>query len=560
MQDEPKNSSDFTPAFAASWMTLVSIARLSRMKSAGRVSFARMPPTCAAARKITSGFASDGAARRLARREAPAPRCEPRDHVVVSALAKRTDERRTDEAAITGDVHAGSSTHRRHRSRCRLSDACDIVGKGYMTVAMCAHEDCRLAGMAIRLGLPWDSALGPMNGRHPLVESFVRNNAAVRSEDLSLVEASPLRGTILSNLHDQIRLLSDVRDQHALIHALDIDEQIAIEAQANRYDAPLLLHTAPLYAGSQQWIFHFESFQSLFYPFITTETRRASISKPKTPSGSSTLSLESPRCLHIFSHMRQGLTALNRMAESEPIARKCHYVPIGIESSPPDAALAKFGRRPLRILFTNSLHGESRSFYLRGGHHLLEAFARLRRVVPDAELTVVSSMPDDFCQRCGPVDLDGVTWIRERLPDAELDALFLAAHVFALPSAGLHSHSLLRAMAHACVPLVTDAPGYDEYILGLDVLRTQGVRAMVYRRTGRMDKRQLRAVLRAVAGDRRSDGRARRGGDPADARHRRVGARTLSPALHRESFARGVQQHVVGVGRHASLPGRRRLS
>src|SRR5579885_3016753 len=39
-------------------MTFVSIARLSKRNSAGKVSFARMPPTFAAARIITSGFCS----------------------------------------------------------------------------------------------------------------------------------------------------------------------------------------------------------------------------------------------------------------------------------------------------------------------------------------------------------------------------------------------------------------------------------------------------------------------------------------------------------------------
>jgi hypothetical protein len=55
MQDEPRNSSRFTPARQASWMTLVWMARFSRMNSAGNVSLARIPPTFAAASTTYSG-------------------------------------------------------------------------------------------------------------------------------------------------------------------------------------------------------------------------------------------------------------------------------------------------------------------------------------------------------------------------------------------------------------------------------------------------------------------------------------------------------------------------
>jgi glycosyltransferase involved in cell wall biosynthesis len=117
-------------------------------------------------------------------------------------------------------------------------------------------------------------------------------------------------------------------------------------------------------------------------------------------------------------------------------------------------------------------------FCLRGGHHLLEAFRRLRKNHPNAELTVVSSVPEDLMERFTQARRDVERRTHRR---CELNALFLAAHVFALPAAGLHSHSLLRAMAHGCVPLVSDAPGYDEYTEETSVLRIRGVRAMVYR-------------------------------------------------------------------------------
>src|SRR5579871_2769496 len=72
MQLEPRKSSLPTPARRAPSITLFWIARLSARNSAGRVSFARIPPTRAAARKIASGRAlaihlSVGSCRRRSR-------------------------------------------------------------------------------------------------------------------------------------------------------------------------------------------------------------------------------------------------------------------------------------------------------------------------------------------------------------------------------------------------------------------------------------------------------------------------------------------------------------
>jgi hypothetical protein len=55
MQDEPRNSSLRTPASRAARSTLFWIARFSARNSTGRESFARIPPTRAAARKTYSG-------------------------------------------------------------------------------------------------------------------------------------------------------------------------------------------------------------------------------------------------------------------------------------------------------------------------------------------------------------------------------------------------------------------------------------------------------------------------------------------------------------------------
>jgi glycosyltransferase involved in cell wall biosynthesis len=337
----------------------------------------------------------------------------------------------------------------------------------------------------LRLGLPWRLPhYRPLNGPHPLVASFVRGNRALSKIELAAdAPAQPVhRDAVAQRLALQVATVSPAHATR-LLQWLPTPEQCALEAQQALYDA-LFLHTTPLYAGSRPWIFHFESFPSLFMPFMFTgETTGVELTQQPFFRLVRAL-LESPQCRCIFSHMRGSLAIAERTFGSATIASKLHHVPLGIETVESAHWAAKFapGQR-LRILFTNSLHHNPNSFYLRGGHHLLEAFARLRRQQPDAELTVLSSVPPDLLARFTPQDLIGVNWMDTHVDDATLDALFLDHQVFALPAAGLHSHSLLRALANGCVPIVSDAPGYEEYIadIATSVLGLSGVRALVYR-------------------------------------------------------------------------------
>jgi hypothetical protein len=324
----------------------------------------------------------------------------------------------------------------------------------------------------------------PLNGPHPLVRSFLEGNGAVDAVDLATdaSEQPSARRAVEQRIALQAAALPAAHAKD-LRQWLPPAEQSAAESQATHYDA-LFLHTTPLYAGSRPWIFHFESFPSLFMPFMFTGQTRGVNLAAQAFFHLVREQLESPQCLCIFSHMRSSLAIAARAFGSAAITAKLHHVPLGIDVCGHDRWAAKFASgQPLRILFTNSLHHNPDSFYLRGGHHLLEAFAQARRQRPEIELTVLSSVPTDLMRRFTPHDLIGVNWISTRVDDDTLEALFQQHQMFALPAAGLHSHSLLRALANGCVPIVSDAPGYEEYTAGIEasVLAVRGVRALVYR-------------------------------------------------------------------------------
>jgi glycosyltransferase involved in cell wall biosynthesis len=262
-----------------------------------------------------------------------------------------------------------------------------------------------------------------------------------------------------------------------------VAQQSAIEAQAGACQA-LFHHTTPLYVGSAPWIFHYESFPSLFMPFMMAGSTAGSVLKGHGWFERVRAVLASSGCRAIITHMKSSRAILDRVMDSAAISAKLHHAPLGIEAPKRARVLDKFDRPgPLRILFTNSLHQNPSSFYLRGGHHLLRAFSQLRQDGLDVDLTVLSSLPGDLAAYFSDRDLAGVRWIAGRVDDAALEQLLLTHHLFALPAAGLHSYSVLRALSHGCVPIVSDALGYEEYTDPIQdsVFIVRGVREMVYR-------------------------------------------------------------------------------
>jgi len=337
----------------------------------------------------------------------------------------------------------------------------------------------------VRLGLPWNFPFyGPLNGPHPLVASFVRDNPDV--DTVTLMPGTAIRSVhvdgVLPSLCERTRRVGEAHAE-GYLQWTGFLEQVTIEAQSDRHDA-LFHHTTPLHIGSSPWIFHFESFPSLFMPFIFSGATAGLSLKKQDYFEAVRRLFASERCRMIFTHMQSSRDIFERVFDDPVLTAKLSCIGLGIETPERAAALEKFDRPgPIRILFTNSLHQNPDSFFLRGGHHLLRAFSQLREENAGIELTVISSIPDDLAAYFSGRDLEGVTWIQERVDDARLERLLLDHHVFALPAAGLHSYSLLRALSRGCVPIVSDALGYEEYTDGIQdsVLLVRGVREMIYR-------------------------------------------------------------------------------
>lgn len=335
------------------------------------------------------------------------------------------------------------------------------------------------------LGLPWNLPYyRQLNGFHPLVGSFLKNNPAFKTHviDRTLTPDDAIAASTLFRLSDQTRSLHPEQARNYISH-LNIFDQLCIEAQSQQFDM-LFQHTAPMYCGAKPWIFHFESLPSIFMPFMRTGKTFGITLRVEDYFKKIKAEFASEQCRAIFTHIAESRAIFERVFDTPRITGKLHHIPLGIDIIAPEKSLEKFqSPTTLRILFTNSLHQDPTSFYIRGGHHLLKAFQLIRRDRPQTELTILSSVPQDIGKWFTSEDLVGVTWMQNRVDDSTLDYLYLTHHIFALPTAGLHSLSILRALASGCIPLISDAPGYEEYAHSLpdSVLKIHGVREQVYR-------------------------------------------------------------------------------
>jgi glycosyltransferase involved in cell wall biosynthesis len=249
-------------------------------------------------------------------------------------------------------------------------------------------------------------------------------------------------------------------------------------------------HTAPMLMNQMPYILHFENFTTLFNPFLVAgETGRIELRKEYVFWFVRAM-LESEQCRGIFTNLALSKGHLDKAFASEVISRKTRHVPAGTYfTTEEDAKIAaglerKRDKDEVEILFTNSWHQRSPSFFLRGGLDLVMAFLMIEQQLPNVRLILRTAWPPHI----EGTDLTKtvrehpkITLLPDKLSDEEILDLFVRADVFFLDAASVHSISILRAMYCGAACIVSDAPGYDEYVThGESALIVPGRRAAVY--------------------------------------------------------------------------------
>lgn len=350
----------------------------------------------------------------------------------------------------------------------------------------------------LSVAVPWSlSHYISLNGFHPLYRALFETKPDW--VQLAAWDNIQLSQKLRGDERFQSEILREVqRDTEAHKRcATHIDEEYHAHFWAPNQALTRLLpgdiefhHTAPFPSLERPFVFHCESFAPVFFPFAHQGSGNLSASQALRAHYRAIF--EHPLCLGISSHLSQTLEDLSLFFGSPIIDERLFASRIGLHTreveQPP---IAKGSLDAPIFLFINSAHQNPRNFFLRGGHLALCYWQSVYPEPGAGRLIMRCTRPTDALLKEHGVDLDwlrrqerhSVIWIEDYLSAADLDALMQAAHFLLLPSASLHSVSIMQAMAAGAVPVVTDTLGTDRYVTdAVDSIVLQGIFASNWHR------------------------------------------------------------------------------
>lgn len=350
----------------------------------------------------------------------------------------------------------------------------------------------------LSVAVPWSlSHYMPLNGFHPLYRALFE--AKPKWVQLAAWDNIELSHKLRGDQRFQRDMMREVqRDTEAHKRcATRIEREYFAHFWAPNQSLTRLLpgdiefhHTAPFPSLERPFVFHCESFAPVFFPFAHQGT--GSLSASQDLRSHYKAIFEHPLCLGISSHLPQTHEDLSRFFGSPIIDERLFASRIGLYASETTAPpVAKDSLDAPVFLFINSANQNRGNFFLRGGHLALRYWQSVYPEPGAGRLIMRCTRPIDALLADHGVDLDwlrrqeqhSVIWIEDYLNAADLDALMQAAHFFLLPSASLHSVSIMQAMAAGAVPVVSDTLGTDRYVTdGADSIVLQGMCASNWRR------------------------------------------------------------------------------
>jgi len=210
-----------------------------------------------------------------------------------------------------------------------------------------------------------------------------------------------------------------------------------------------------------EYIFNFEDQCALFYNMDNGNTYNKDYTNYWEKEYIK-YTLEDPRCKKIICHINQMAQALPKLLQSSIIENKIHYLLPGIEDNTNNTI--KKENDPFTILFTNSWSDWGKSFYLRGGHFLLNTFINLSQKYSNIKLILRTSLPDNFQENINKLNSDKIEIYNNKMFDQEIDTLYQKADIVVLPSIRVHSHSLLKAISYGLPIITTNGWGINEFV------------------------------------------------------------------------------------------------
>ncbi len=348
-----------------------------------------------------------------------------------------------------------------------------------------------------RVFIPFDlPSFEYINSNHPLPASLIEP----RYDGIEFVRAGPPSDLPVggAGVFRQAGELAAQLEPHrsrmvgfdARVFEFMLSRDLGSQARTDTTADLAYFHTAPMHFNQMPWFMHLENVTPLFHPMLAQGDSQQIGLRDIPGYWFVRTMLESPRCRGLFTNLALTKAQVERIFDSEAIARKTHHVRAGPYFTPAEdakisaAVEAKRTKEEVDILFTNSWHQRWPNFFLRGGPELVVGFLSMVEQFPNARLTLRTVWPDilqgseiEKRVRSHP----RITLVEHKLSDEEMLELYMRADVFALDAASLHSVSVLRAMYCGATCIVSDAPGYEEYLTdGESGIVMPGRRAAVY--------------------------------------------------------------------------------
>jgi len=250
------------------------------------------------------------------------------------------------------------------------------------------------------------------------------------------------------------------------IRSRSLGAQLAVPSDVSLAFLPSM----PFILGQIPWVIEIEDTTTLFVPFPRISGKRHDPRLFGTggiyDSGflpAIKALLQSESCRGIITHVKSTADSISTLFDDPTLGNKIFHIPLGTRQRVMCKTPKPNG--PVTILFTNSWHQGSTSFYLRGGLDVLEAYAVIFPKYPGSRLVLRTKLPPDLDQRYRRIiDRCNVQVIDQFLSEPEMEALFNSADVYVLPAARLHVVSVLQAMASGLAIIVSDGWGMAEYI------------------------------------------------------------------------------------------------
>lgn len=236
----------------------------------------------------------------------------------------------------------------------------------------------------------------------------------------------------------------------------------------------VILPTVPLFCGQSPWMVEIEDITTLFFPYVLNgQTSGVDVRNLHCfiPLGEL---LKHRNCKAIVTHVESTAKCIGKLYPG--LESKTHYIPLCSPRTPKNLkCIPPSPNEEFYLLFTNSWHGQTNSFLLRGGLDVLHAFKELSYKYPKMKLMIrsttqgparelIKALVEFFPGRLEIID--GV-----KIPDYVVERCFEKAHIFLLPAARLHAGSLLEAQSYGIPVITSDGWGCPEYAPGQTVVK-----------------------------------------------------------------------------------------